>query len=102
MDGGTGTDTLNVLGTGDNDILNVFYTPADGIVRLESNVVDNIHNIENINADLGAGIDTLTYAGSTTGVTVALGTSFASGFNIPQVVGRQQHWWALKMSSAQA
>jgi Ca2+-binding RTX toxin-like protein len=90
MDGGIGSDTLNVNGTVDDDTLNVVYI-ADKIVRLESNADagDNIRNIENINVNLGDGIDTLSYAyaGSSTGVTVDLGTSFGLGFNLSGLTG---------------
>ena len=53
--------------------------------------------VEAINADLLGGTDTLTYAGSTAGVTVNLATGTASGFasitGIENVTGgsRQRH-----------
>jgi Ca2+-binding RTX toxin-like protein len=76
VDGGTGSDTLNILGTAGGNTLNVIFDGA-ALTGFEGGTVTNV---EAINASLLGGTDTLTYAGTTAGVTVDLGAGTASGF----------------------
>ncbi|TFY98433.1 hypothetical protein EZ313_23120, partial [Ramlibacter henchirensis] len=77
VDGGDGSDTLNVSGSGADEALNVVY--ASGVLtNLEGGTVSGV---ESVNANLQDGADTLSYAGSTDGVTVNLDTASASGFS---------------------
>ncbi|MBU6371092.1 MAG: polysaccharide deacetylase family protein [Alphaproteobacteria bacterium] len=76
MDGGAGIDTLIVSGTAASDTLNVIY--AGGVLTtLEGGTLTGI---EIVTADLGAGANTITYAGTLVGVSVNLATGAASGF----------------------
>jgi Ca2+-binding RTX toxin-like protein len=81
INGGTHTtgDTLNigVTGAAANDILDVIYN-GTSLTQFEDGIISNV---EFVNANLNGGNDTLSYAGSTSGVTVNLGTNTASGFN---------------------
>ena len=92
IDGGTQTaaDILNINGSsgGGNDTLDVIYSGGALITGFEGGTVAGV---ETINANLNGGTDTLSYIGSTSGVTVNLATSSASGFssisNIENVTG---------------
>jgi Ca2+-binding RTX toxin-like protein len=75
--GGGGTDTLNILGAANNDVLDVIYSGGAAITSFEGGTVTGV---EVVTANLGGNADTLSYAGSATGVTVNLGTNAASGF----------------------
>ena len=85
--GGAGFDTLNIIGTTGNNVLDVIFN-GTSITNFEGGTITGV---EAINADLLAGTDTLTYAGTTANVTVNLATSSASGFasitGIENVVG---------------
>jgi Ca2+-binding RTX toxin-like protein len=91
IDGGTHTtgDTLNigVIGAAVNDMLDVIYN-GTALTQVEGS---SISNVEFVNANLNGGNDTLSYAGSTSSVTVDLGSNTASGFtaiaNIENVTG---------------
>jgi Ca2+-binding RTX toxin-like protein len=76
VDGGTGFDTMHILGTGGNNVLDVLFNGAS-ITNFEGGTVTGV---EAITADLAGGTDTLSYAGSTAGVTVNLAAHTASGF----------------------
>jgi len=81
VDGGDDIDTLNITDGSNNNTLDVLY---DGTV-LTAVEGGTISNIEIVNANMGGAADTLSYAGSTAGVTVDLangtGIGTASGFN---------------------
>jgi Ca2+-binding RTX toxin-like protein len=85
--GGAGTDTLNIAGTAGNDTLDVIFSGA----LLTAFEGGSATDVEAVTASLGAGTDTLSYAGSTAAVTVNLGAGTASGFTsvtgIENVVG---------------
>jgi len=67
IDGGTGTDRLEITGTGGNDTINVVFSGTT-ITGLAGGVVTNV---ENVTIDLlGGSNDTLSYAGTTSNVTV--------------------------------
>ena len=76
VDGGAGVDTMIVSGTGANDTLDVIFS-AGAITTLEGGALSNV---ETITADLGAGTDTLSYAGTLVGISVNLAAGTASGF----------------------
>ena len=76
VDGGVGTDTLTITGLAGNDTLDVLFGPT-ALTTIEGGAVANV---ESVTANLAAGVDTLTYAGTTTAVTVNLTTGTASGF----------------------
>ena len=76
VDGGTGSDTLNIVGTTGGNTLDVIFN-GTAITGFEGGTVTNV---EAINASLLGGTDTLSYTGSTAGVTVNLGAGSASGF----------------------
>ena len=92
IDGGAHVtaDILNISGSGGggNDTLDVIYNGGALIAGFEGGTVTGV---ETINANLNGGTDTLSYAGSTWGVTVNLATPSASGFssisNIENVTG---------------
>ena len=69
-------DTLNITGLAGNDTLDVLFGPT-ALTTVEGGAVANV---ESVTANLAAGVDTLTYAGTTTAVTVNLATGTASGF----------------------
>jgi Ca2+-binding RTX toxin-like protein len=75
VDGGAGIDTYSASGAGGADVLSVTLT--GGAISNLGGV--SLTGIESIVADLGGGTDTLSYAGSTTAVTVNL-TGSATGF----------------------
>lgn len=89
VNGGADTDTLNILGTTANDTLDVIFN-GSALTRFEGGTVTNV---ESVVADLLGGTDTLTYAGTTSAVSVNLVTRTASGFgsiaiaNIENVTG---------------
>jgi Ca2+-binding RTX toxin-like protein len=96
IDGGTGADVLNITGLTNDDVLDVIYNGGALIVGFEGGTVTNV---ETINVNLGGNADTLSYAGSTVGVTVSLGngnniSGTASGLSsvasILNVVGTAQ------------
>lgn len=76
MDGGTGTDTLIASGTTASDTLDVIFA-GGAITTFEGGTLTGV---ELLTADLGAGADTLTYAGSLVGVSVNLAAGTGSGF----------------------
>ena len=87
MDGGAEIDTVNITDAAGNDgTLNVSYD--GGLTAVEGGA---IFNIEVVHADLGDGVNTLSYAGSGAGVTVDLAAGTASGFtqvsNVQNVIG---------------
>jgi Ca2+-binding RTX toxin-like protein len=76
VDGGANTDTLNVTGTAGDETLGVIFagsvlTQVDG---------GSVIGVESVTANLADGVDTLSYAGSTTAVNVNLELGTASGF----------------------
>lgn len=78
FDGGADSDRLEISGTAGNDTLYVVVTAA-GLATVEGGALTSI---EAVTADLGGGTDTLSYAGSSTGVTVDLGAGAAGGFGL--------------------
>jgi Ca2+-binding RTX toxin-like protein len=74
-DGGADTDTLSILGTSANNNLNVTF---DGVTTNDF-TGGTLSSIEQLTADLGAGVDTLTYATSAS-ISVNLAAGSASGF----------------------
>src|SRR5262249_11868656 len=76
-DGGADTDSLRVIGTTGNNVLDVIFDGAS-ITSFEGGTVTGV---EAIYVELFAGTDTLTYAGTTADVMVDLSTRAASGFN---------------------
>jgi Ca2+-binding RTX toxin-like protein len=74
--GGTGADALSITGTAGNDALSVVF---DG-TSISSFTGGTISGIESISADLAGGTDTLSYAGTTVGISVDLTAHTASGF----------------------
>ncbi|MEA2780690.1 MAG: hypothetical protein QOK29_2234 [Rhodospirillaceae bacterium] len=90
VDGGSETDTLNIVGGAGGETLDVIWN-GSAIANFEGG---SVVNVEAITANLNGGTDTLSYAGSTSGATVNLGTSTASGFTtiagIENVTGTAQ------------
>jgi Ca2+-binding RTX toxin-like protein len=88
VDGGSGNDTLSILGTTANNALSVTWN-GTAITALTG--ISAVAGIESVVADLQGGTDTLSYAGATTGVTVDLlghhATGFASIGGIENVTG---------------
>jgi Ca2+-binding RTX toxin-like protein len=79
ISGGADIDTLSIIDTGaGGETLTVAYN-GTRITQIEGSG-SIAADVEAVNADLGAGADTLSYAGSTASVTVNLGTGAASGF----------------------
>lgn len=76
VDGGTDADVLNITGTGSAQTLDVIY---DG-TSLTDFEGGTIVNVESVNANLGGGTDTLSYAGTTAPIAADLATGTASGF----------------------
>ena len=76
VDGGTELDTLSITGTAGNNTLDVVFN-GTSLTEFENGTVVNV---ESVTANLGAGNDTLSYAGSNAAVTVNLTTGTASGF----------------------
>ena len=91
VDGGADTDTLNINGQANNDVLDVIYNAVGLITVFEGSTVTGV---ETINVDLGGNADTISYAGSALGVTVNLATGTASGLssivNVSNVTGTAQ------------
>ena len=89
VDGGADSDTLKIVGTGGANTLDVTFNGA-AITNFEGGTVTGV---ESITADLLAGTDTLTYAGTlaANSVTANLAAGTASGFtsiaNIENVTG---------------
>ncbi|HJZ31070.1 MAG TPA: calcium-binding protein, partial [Hyphomicrobiaceae bacterium] len=87
VDGGAGTDTLTITGGTGNETLDVIYAGAV-LTTFEGGTLTDV---ESVIANLGGGTDRLTYAGTTTGVTVNLALGTASGFSsiagIESVIG---------------
>jgi Ca2+-binding RTX toxin-like protein len=85
--GGDGTDTLNIQGRTISDTIGVVW---NGTTITGFTGTSTVSSVEQITADLGAGVDTLSYAISTAAVTVDLAGT-ASGFvtiaNIENVTG---------------
>lgn len=73
INGGADTDTLAITGTAGDDTLNVRYN-GTRIITVEGGAVTNV---EVINANLGAGSDTLNY--STTAAAVAIAVNLSTG-----------------------
>ena len=70
INGGADFDTLEVSGTGNNDTLNIIVS-GGVLTRFDNAAVNNIQNVEGVNADLGgntAAGDTLTYNGTTAAI----------------------------------
>jgi len=76
VDGGVGTDTLAISGTAGNDTLHVVFD-GTSLTGVENG---SVTGVEAVTASMLGGTDTVSYAGSTAGVTVDLGTGHASGF----------------------
>jgi VCBS repeat-containing protein len=78
IDGGSGINTLQIVGTGGNDIFTASF--VNGVPVIANGPTTT--NIQNYSLDLGAGnSDTLSYAGTATQVIVNLGTGTATGFS---------------------
>lgn len=82
IDGGIGTDTLNITGTAGGNTLDVLFNGTSITLFDGSTAI----NVENINADLMGGTDTLTYdpaggAVTTANIIVNLQAGTASGFS---------------------
>jgi Ca2+-binding RTX toxin-like protein len=90
VDGGAEFDTLQILGTAAANTLGVVYNGGTVVASVAGGTVTSV---EAITADLLAGSDTLTYAGTSAAnsVTVNLTAGMASGFtsiaNIENVTG---------------
>ncbi len=76
IDGGADFDTFAITGTAANELLSVAF---DG-TKLTKAAGSTLTSIETVTAQLGDGVDTLSYAGTTAGVTVDLAAGIASGF----------------------
>ncbi|WP_139559060.1 ELWxxDGT repeat protein [Methylotetracoccus oryzae] len=76
--GDAGNDRLLVTGSGATDSLTVLVNTSGLIYQLAGSTVATI---EEIHLDLGADVDTLSYAGTTTAVSVNLSTGSATGFS---------------------
>jgi len=87
VDGGSDNDTLNITGTAGNNTLDVIWNGT----ALTAFELGTLTGVESVNANLGTGTDTLTYAGTTANVSVNLATATASGFTsisgIENVIG---------------
>ena len=87
IDGGADFDSLNIVGTTAGNTLDVIWN-GSAIIQVEGG---SVASIEAITADLLAGTDTLTYAGTTAGVAINLSAGTAAGFTaiagIENVVG---------------
>ncbi len=76
VNGGADSDTLNIGGTAAADTLDVLFN-GTAITTFEGGTLTSV---ESVTANLLAGIDTLSYAGTTAVVTVNLQVGSASGF----------------------
>ncbi len=91
IDGGANTDTLNITDGGANNTLDVLYN-GTAISSVEGGAITSI---ETINVNMGGASDTISFAGSTSGVTVnlaaAAGTSgITSLLSVLNAVGTAQ------------
>ena len=77
VDGGADTDMLRINGTAAGNTLTVVFNGT----ALASFQGGTLTSVEVVTADLGAGLDTLSYAGSTNAVSVNLAAGTASGFS---------------------
>lgn len=77
IDGGAGTDTLEIDGTSGTDVLNVVVTGST-ITGLAGGTVTNVEKVE-LNL-LGSTNDMLSYAGTTSNITVNLANQAGTGF----------------------
>ncbi len=75
VDGGTDTDTMVILGNANGQTFAVVFNGA----LITSVQGGTVMNVESFSADLAGGVDTVTYAGSSAGVTINLATGAASG-----------------------
>jgi Ca2+-binding RTX toxin-like protein len=76
VDGGAGLDTLNIIGTATANTLDVIWN-GSSLTNFEGGSLTSVEAVVN----LGGGTDTLTYAGSTSPVSVNLAAGSASGFS---------------------
>jgi Ca2+-binding RTX toxin-like protein len=76
VDGGAGIDTLNIIGTAAANTLDVIWN-GTSLTSFEGGTLTSVDSVVN----LGGGTDTLTYAGSASGVIVNLASAAASGFS---------------------
>jgi VCBS repeat-containing protein len=84
IDGGSGSDTLQIVGTAANNSVNVVV--SGGVIAALDGAT--VTGIEHVTLDLGGGTgDTLSYAGTgaAQSVTVNLATGAATGFDTPVV-----------------
>ena len=91
INGGAGNDILNISDGGGNNTLDVIYN-GSVITTVEGG---SITSIETINVNMGGASDTISFAGSSSGVTInlagAAGTSgIASLLNVSNAVGTAQ------------
>ena len=96
IDGGADFDTLNITALAGAQTLNVTLDPSGSRIIAYREVAgsadsNTVANVEAVNADLGAGNDTLDYTGNASAVVVDLALGVASGFaavtNIENVIG---------------
>jgi Ca2+-binding RTX toxin-like protein len=86
---------LNITSGAGNQVLDVIYNGTSltefGSLGVDPTGLGTVTNVESVTANLGGGIDSLDYDGSTAAVTVNLGAGTASGFtsiaNIEEVAG---------------
>ena len=87
VDGGADFDRINIVGTTAGNTLDVIWN-GSAFIQVEGS---SVANIEAITADLLAGTDTLTYAGTTAAVAINLSAGTAAGFTaiagIENVIG---------------
>ena len=86
VDGGDDADTLNIVGGASGETLDVIWNGLS-ITNFEGGTVVNV---EAVTADLNGGADTLSYAGSSSGVVVNLAgaaTGFTAIADIENVTG---------------
>lgn len=82
IDGGADSDSVNVFGDASNNTLSVLF---DGS-QITSFGATSLTSVEQVNAILGDGVDTISYAGTTANVLVHLFAGVGSGFgSISQV-----------------
>jgi Ca2+-binding RTX toxin-like protein len=86
IDGGADTDTLNFVGGAGNETLNVIYDGAS-ITEFQNGTVANV---EVLNANLGGGVDTLSYnppGGRITTANVAVNLALGTATGFASIVG---------------
>jgi Ca2+-binding RTX toxin-like protein len=76
IDGGAGFDTLHIFGTAGGNTLDVIFN-GTALTQFEGGTLTGV---EAVIADLLGGADRLSYAGTTSGVSVDLAAGTASGF----------------------